>query len=111
MTPFQGIVLGIVLIVLLANAFRIMREYDRAVVFRLGQFIGVKGPGLVLLIPFIDRAVRVDLRIHTDDIPPQDVITRDNVSVMRSGELLHVDFSAVFGRQQRKKNYYAHRAY
>ncbi|MBT3267941.1 slipin family protein [Candidatus Poribacteria bacterium] len=63
------------------NTFRVLREYERAVVFRLGRFTGVRGPGLIVLLPFFDRVVKVDLRIYTDDIPPQDVITRDNVSV------------------------------
>jgi regulator of protease activity HflC (stomatin/prohibitin superfamily) len=58
---------------------RVLREYERAVVFRLGRLIGQKGPGIVLLIPGIDRMVRVDLRTVTFDIPPQDLITRDNV--------------------------------
>jgi regulator of protease activity HflC (stomatin/prohibitin superfamily) len=60
---------------------RILREYERGVIFRLGRFIGVKGPGLILLIPFIDRMVKVGLRVVTLDVPPQDVITKDNVSV------------------------------
>jgi regulator of protease activity HflC (stomatin/prohibitin superfamily) len=60
---------------------RILREYERGVVFRLGRLIGVKGPGLILLIPFIDRMVKVSLRVITFDVPPQDVITRDNISV------------------------------
>ena len=68
-------------IIILANAVRVVREYDRLVVFRLGRLLGVKGPGLVLLIPIIDRAVRVGLRTVTMDVPPQDIITRDNVSV------------------------------
>jgi regulator of protease activity HflC (stomatin/prohibitin superfamily) len=65
--------------VLLAAAIRILREYERGVVFRLGRLIGQKGPGLVLLIPIVDQLVRVDLRTVTLNIPPQDVITRDNV--------------------------------
>jgi regulator of protease activity HflC (stomatin/prohibitin superfamily) len=66
--------------VMLAGAsIRILREYERAVVFRLGRLLGVKGPGLVLLIPAVDRMVRVDLRTVTLDIPPQNLITRDNV--------------------------------
>lgn len=65
----------------LANAIRILREYERAVVFRLGRVIGVKGPGLIILIPIIDRMVKVSLRVIPMDVPPQDVITRDNVSV------------------------------
>jgi len=71
----------LVLIVVLASAIRILREYERGVVFRLGRLIGAKGPGLVLLIPFVDRMVRVSLRTVAMDVPPQDVITRDNVSV------------------------------
>jgi len=68
-------------IFILANAIRILREYERGVVFRLGRLIGAKGPGLILLIPIIDRMVRVSLRVVTMDVPSQDVITRDNVSV------------------------------
>jgi regulator of protease activity HflC (stomatin/prohibitin superfamily) len=65
--------------VVLASAIRVLREYERGVVFRLGRLIGLKGPGLVLLIPMIDQLVRVDLRTVTLNIPPQDIITRDNV--------------------------------
>jgi len=65
--------------VLLAAAIRILREYERAVVFRLGRLLGAKGPGLILLIPVIDRMVRIDLRTVTLNIPPQEIITRDNV--------------------------------
>jgi regulator of protease activity HflC (stomatin/prohibitin superfamily) len=72
------IVLGIAI---LASAIRIAREYERLVVFRLGRLIGDKGPGLVLLIPIVDRAVRVGLRTVTMDVPPQDIITKDNVTV------------------------------
>jgi regulator of protease activity HflC (stomatin/prohibitin superfamily) len=64
---------------LAASAIRILREYERGVVFRLGRLVGPKGPGLVLLVPIIDRMVRVDLRTMVLDIPPQDLITRDNV--------------------------------
>jgi regulator of protease activity HflC (stomatin/prohibitin superfamily) len=79
-----AIVVALVIIVALAVALagasiRILREYERAVVFRLGRLIGQKGPGIVLLIPIIDRMVRVDLRTVTFDVPPQDLITRDNV--------------------------------
>ncbi len=66
---------------LLANAIRVVREYERLVVFRLGLLAGERGPGLVLLIPVIDRAVKVGLRTVTMDVPAQDVITKDNVSV------------------------------
>ena len=68
-------------IVILANAVRVVREYERLVVFRLGRLAGERGPGLVLLIPMVDRAVKVGLRTVTMDVPPQDIITRDNVSV------------------------------
>lgn len=67
--------------VFLASAIKILPEYERAVVFRLGRIIGAKGPGLIILIPYIDKMVRVDLRTITLDVPPQDIITRDNVSV------------------------------
>ena len=67
--------------IILSNAIRVLREYERGVIFRLGRMIGVKGPGLILLIPVLDRMVKVSLRTVVMDIPPQDVITRDNVSV------------------------------
>jgi regulator of protease activity HflC (stomatin/prohibitin superfamily) len=70
---------GFIAVVVLASAIRVLREYERGVVFRLGRLIGQKGPGLVLLIPIIDQLVRVDLRTVTLNIPPQDIITRDNV--------------------------------
>ena len=68
-----------ILIVVLLSAVRILREYERGVIFRLGRLIAQKGPGLILLIPFVDRMVKVDLRTVTLNIPPQEVITRDNV--------------------------------
>jgi regulator of protease activity HflC (stomatin/prohibitin superfamily) len=71
----------IVLLALVASAIRILREYERGVVFTLGRFWKVKGPGLVILIPFVQQMVRIDLRTRVLDVPPQDVITRDNVSV------------------------------
>jgi len=69
------------LIILLASSIRILREYERGVIFRLGRLIGAKGPGLVILIPVIDRMVRVSLRTIVLDVPTQDVITKDNVSL------------------------------
>ena len=75
------LVIIIIGIFILANAIRILREYERGVIFRLGRLIGAKGPGLILLIPIVDRMVRVSLRVVTMDVPAQDVITRDNVSV------------------------------
>ncbi len=71
----------IVGLVVLANAIRVVREYERLVLFRLGRLKGERGPGLVLLIPLIDRAVKVGLRTVTMDVPPQDIITKDNVTV------------------------------
>ena len=71
----------VVLLLLVASSLRILREYQRGVVFQLGRFWKVKGPGLVILIPGIQQMVRVDLRTVVMDVPPQDVITRDNVSV------------------------------
>ena len=67
--------------ILLGNMIRVLKEYERGVVFRLGRLIGAKGPGLIILIPIVDKLVRVDLRVITYDIPPQDVITKDNVSI------------------------------
>jgi regulator of protease activity HflC (stomatin/prohibitin superfamily) len=74
-------VLLLFVLIILANAIRILREYERGVVFRLGRLIGVKGPGLILLIPIVDKMVKVSLRTVVMDVPPQDVITRDNVSI------------------------------
>jgi regulator of protease activity HflC (stomatin/prohibitin superfamily) len=73
------VVLAIFLLIILGSAVRVLREYERGVIFRLGRLIAQKGPGLILLIPVIDRMVRVDLRTVTLNIPPQEVITRDNV--------------------------------
>jgi regulator of protease activity HflC (stomatin/prohibitin superfamily) len=75
------ITLAVLVIVLLPQMVRILREYERAVVFRLGKFLRVKGPGFVLLIPFIDRIERVDLRVLTINVERQEIITRDNVTV------------------------------
>src|SRR5688572_21570730 len=72
-------ILAFFLVIVLASAIRVLREYERGVIFRLGRLIDQKGPGLVLLIPVIDRMVRVSLRTVTLNIPPQEVITRDNV--------------------------------
>jgi len=82
-----GVLIGVVVVIalfvliVLASAIRILREYERGVIFRLGRLIAQKGPGLILLIPVIDRMVRVDLRTVTLNVPPQEVITRDNVTV------------------------------
>ncbi|HHM24388.1 MAG TPA: slipin family protein [Bacteroidetes bacterium] len=74
-------VLFFLLVFILASAIRILREYERGVVFRLGRLVGAKGPGLFLLIPIVDRMVKVSLRTVAMDVPPQDIITKDNVSV------------------------------
>ncbi|MDH5769578.1 MAG: slipin family protein [Nitrospirota bacterium] len=79
---FMGYLLVIILIVyFLSSAIKILREYERGVVFRLGRIIPVKGPGLVIIWPIIDKLVRVSLRIVAMDVPAQDVITKDNISV------------------------------
>lgn len=75
------LILAVIVIMFLASAIRILREYERGVVFTLGRFTGVKGPGLIILIPYVQQMVRVDLRVVVQAIPPQDVISRDNVSV------------------------------
>jgi regulator of protease activity HflC (stomatin/prohibitin superfamily) len=75
------LIIALVVLVLLKMSIYVLKEYERAVVFRLGRLAGVRGPGLILVIPFIDRVVRVGLRIIAMDVPPQDVVTKDNVSV------------------------------
>jgi regulator of protease activity HflC (stomatin/prohibitin superfamily) len=70
---------------LLFSTFKILKEYERGVVFRLGRFVGVRGPGLIILIPGIEKMARVDLRTVTMDIPSQDIITRDNVTLQVNG--------------------------
>jgi regulator of protease activity HflC (stomatin/prohibitin superfamily) len=68
-------------VIIIANAIRILREYERGVIFRLGRIIAVKGPGIIFLIPLVDKMVKVSLRTVVLDVPPQDVITKDNVSI------------------------------
>ena len=75
------IVIIVLVIMFLASAIRVLNEYERAVVFRLGRIRDVKGPGLIIIIPVIDKVVKVDMRTITMDVPPQDVITKDNVSI------------------------------
>ena len=75
------IVIAVIAAGFLYSAVRILREYERGVVFTLGRYTGTKGPGLFLLFPFVQQMVRVDLRVVVDEVPPQDVISRDNVSV------------------------------
>ncbi|MDD3819041.1 MAG: slipin family protein [Actinomycetota bacterium] len=77
-----GILFGVfIIVILLFSAIKILKEYERGVIFRFGRLKGVKGPGIFLLIPFVDKMTKVDLRTVTMDVPPQDVITRDNVPV------------------------------
>ena len=76
-----AIVIAAFVLILIYASIRILREYERGVVFTLGRYTGTKGPGLFLLVPFIQQMVRVDLRLVVDEVPPQDVISRDNVSV------------------------------
>src|SRR6516162_3890655 len=75
------VVLFILAVVVLPQALRILREYERGVIFRLGKLLGAKGPGVIFLIPIVDRMVRMDLRVVTIDVPRQEVMTRDNVPV------------------------------
>lgn len=77
--PF--LVVAFIVLIILANSIRVLREYERGVVFRLGRLIGEKGPGVIILLPLVDRLVKVSLRTVVMDVPPQDVITHDNVSV------------------------------
>ncbi|GCA50677.1 modulator of FtsH protease HflK [Sinorhizobium sp. KGO-5] len=79
LAPFVAALLF--LLIVIAFAIRILREYERGVIFTLGRFTGVKGPGLILLLPYVQQMVRVDLRTRVLDVPSQDVISRDNVSV------------------------------
>ncbi len=74
-------IIAFLALIILSNAIRILREYERGVIFRLGRLIGAKGPGIIFLIPIVDRILKVDLRTIVFDVPSQDVITRDNVSV------------------------------
>jgi regulator of protease activity HflC (stomatin/prohibitin superfamily) len=80
-TLFSSVLPLLIILVIAAYSIRILREYERGVVFLLGRFWKVKGPGLVIIVPFIQQMVRMDLRTRVLDVPPQDVISRDNVSV------------------------------
>ncbi|MCW9025800.1 MAG: SPFH domain-containing protein, partial [Thiovulaceae bacterium] len=79
--PATGIYIVVFIVIFLTMAIRILREYERAVIFTLGRFTSIKGPGLIILIPYIQQMVRVDLRTIVLDVPTQDVISHDNVSV------------------------------
>jgi regulator of protease activity HflC (stomatin/prohibitin superfamily) len=76
-----ALTVAFIVIILMAYSIRILREYERGVIFRLGRLVGAKGPGLILLIPIIDKMVKVSLRVVTMDVPEQDIITKDNVTV------------------------------
>ena len=79
--PVVTVVVVVFALIILSNAVKILREYERGVIFRLGRLIRAKGPGLILLIPIVDRMLRVSLRTVVFDVPPQDIITQDNVSI------------------------------
>ncbi len=79
--PSGFVFLIIFLVILAASAIKVLREYERGVIFRLGRLIGAKGPGIIFIIPGIDKLLRISLRLVTMDVPSQDVITRDNVSI------------------------------
>ncbi len=81
MLPLPFVVVVVLVVLFLATAIKVLKEYERGVIFRLGRVIHAKGPGLIILIPLIDRMVKVSLRLVAMDVDPQDVITRDNVSV------------------------------
>jgi regulator of protease activity HflC (stomatin/prohibitin superfamily) len=78
---FAGVAVAIIILIILASSIKVVREYERVVVFRLGRLIGQKGPGVVIILPVIDRIRKIDLRVLTLDIPKQRIITRDNVTV------------------------------
>jgi regulator of protease activity HflC (stomatin/prohibitin superfamily) len=79
MTPI--LVAAFIIFFILTQVIKVLNEYERAVIFRLGRLIDSKGPGVIFIIPFVDKVVRISLRLETLDVPPQDVITRDNVSI------------------------------
>ena len=79
--PLPLLVVIVLVVMFLASAIKILNEYERAVLFRLGRLRDIKGPGLIVIIPGIDKIVRIDMRTITMDVPPQDVITKDNVSI------------------------------
>jgi regulator of protease activity HflC (stomatin/prohibitin superfamily) len=88
------VVLVLVVLVIFSKAIYILREYERGVVFRLGRLVGARGPGLILIIPFIDRLERIGLRIIAMDVPSQDVITKDNISVKVNAVVYYRVFDA-----------------
>src|SRR6201981_1538130 len=87
MSLIAAVVIAVLGLTFIWSSIRILREYERGVVFTLGRYTGTKGPGLFLLVPIVQQMVRVDLRVVVDEVPPQDVISRDNVSVKVSAVL------------------------
>lgn len=81
MPPLSMLVIIIIAVIILASAIKVVKEYDRLVVFRLGRLAGMRGPGIVLIIPIIDQVMRISTRIQVFDVQPQDLLTKDNVSV------------------------------
>jgi regulator of protease activity HflC (stomatin/prohibitin superfamily) len=91
---YTSIIVVLVLFILITRSVNVLREYERGVLFRIGRLVGAKGPGLVVIIPFIDRMVKVGLRTVTLDVPPQDVITKDNISVKVNAVVFYRVFDA-----------------
>src|SRR5215472_16261908 len=83
------VVIAVLVLMFLYSSIKVLREYERGVVFTLGRYTGTKGPGLILLYPVVQQMVRVDLRVVVDEVPPQDVISRDNVSVKVSAVIYY----------------------
>ena len=97
----ESIVVAVVLLSILAASIRILREYERGVVFFLGRFQKVKGPGLIIILPVLQQMVKTDLRVVTMDVPEQDLITLDNVSVRRKRSGLLSSYGSPGSSQQR----------
>lgn len=91
---YAAVILVLVLLILITRSINVLREYERGVLFRVGRLVGAKGPGLVVIVPFIDRMVKVGLRTITLDVPPQDVITKDNISVKVNAVVYYRVFDA-----------------
>src|SRR6059058_4832217 len=89
MAPLVQILFLIVVVVipLISSSVKVVQEYERGVIFRLGRLVGPRGPGLFFIVPFIDRIVKIDLRTVTMEVPPQEIITRDNVTLRVSAVL------------------------
>ena len=79
--------IGIIVVILIVSGIKILKEYERGVIFRLGRMVSPRGPGITYVIPLVEKMLRIDLRTVTLDVPPQDVITRDNVSIKVSAVL------------------------